>query len=321
MNHEGSLSYPAISRSSLHQSAAKTAKGPELAGPSQYVWKAARRCARLPALTAPNVRGCPFCSGASQQPPRVDSPLRPEPTTLNKTAKLSPRQQRLEPRTATEGPAGSGVLVGNYYDKYGTDNPIERRLMSGFLRVVSELYQQVAPKTVLEIGCGEGLLAQHLLSHGPRPERFEACDLSLERLAPDLDPIIQFRAASIYDLPWEDGAFDLVVCCEVLEHLTEPERGLREVARVCRRAAILSTPREPLWRLLNILRGSYWSDFGNTPGHLQHFTRRGLEQLVSQALAVQQTLSPLPWTVVLGTPKSRQTSDSSGCPCCASVHA
>lgn len=177
--------------------------------------------------------------------------------------------------------------------------------MSGFLRVVAGLYNEVAPTTVLEIGCGEGLLAQHLLTHGPHPERFDACDLSLDCLASGLDPLIQFREASIYDLPWEDGAFDLVVCCEVLEHLTEPARGLGEVTRVCRQAAIVSTPREPLWRLLNILRGSYWRDFGNTPGHLQHFTRRGLEQLVSQVLSIHKTLSPLPWTVVLGTPKGR----------------
>lgn len=246
--------------------------------------KLVARCARLAALTAPGTA------------------LAPQARTLTKPSKPRPRQQSGESCEAGIGLEHRPVLVGNYYDKYGTTNPVERRLMHGFLRVVTGLYEKAAPRTVLEVGCGEGLLAQHLLSHGPRPERFDACDLSLDCLAPGLDPMIQFHEASIYNLPWKDKCFDLVVCCEVLEHLTDPERGMRELGRVCGRAAIVSTPREPLWRLLNMVRGSYWTDLGNTPGHLQHFTRRGLERLVSRALTIEETLTPLPWTVVLGTP-------------------
>ena len=191
------------------------------------------------------------------------------------------------------------VLVGNVYDKYATKNPVARWLMNSFLDTVTELYQQVAPRSVLEVGCGEGLLAQHLVTQGPRPECFEACDLTLDQLAPNLDALIKFRSASIYQLPWEDNAFDLVVCCEVLEHLDEPSRGLKELARVSRRAVIVSTPREPLWRLLNMARGSYWAALGNTPGHVQHFSRRGLKRLITQSLKIQQTRSPLPWTMIL----------------------
>jgi ubiquinone/menaquinone biosynthesis C-methylase UbiE len=194
------------------------------------------------------------------------------------------------------------VIVGNVYDKYGTRNPVARALMRGFLGAVTTMYRQVSPESVLEIGCGEGLLAHHLLTNGPRPRRFVASDRDLRAAVPGLDPLIEFLEASAYDLPFPSGSFDLVVCCEVLEHLHDPPRALSEAARVARRAVIVSTPREPLWRLLNIARGAYIRDLGNTPGHVQHFGSGDLERLVARQLHVLARRSPLPWTVLLGKP-------------------
>lgn len=191
------------------------------------------------------------------------------------------------------------VIVGNVYDKYRTRNPIARALMRGFLRAVGELYVEARPQTVLEVGCGEGRLADHLLRRYPRPRRFAACDLEDAR-AGDIDPAIDFERASIYELPYHDQAFDLVICCEVLEHLEDPRRGLRELARVSRRHVLLSTPWEPVWRLMNLARGRYVTSLGNTPGHVQHFSRRRLLGLAGEALDVRAVRRPLPWTVLLG---------------------
>lgn len=206
--------------------------------------------------------------------------------------------------SAARPPRGdAGNIVGNVYDKYGTGNPIARRLMRGFLDAVTELYRQVGPRTVLEVGCGEGRLADTLVRSGPRPERFVACDLELDGVREGLDPQIEFQPASIYELPYEDGAFDLVVCCEVLEHLEDPPTGMAELARVARRGVLLSVPWEPVWSVLNLARGRYLLDLGNTPGHVQRFSRGAILRLVEPHLQVTTLRRPLPWTVILGRPR------------------
>ena len=195
------------------------------------------------------------------------------------------------------------TIVGNVYDKYNSQNPVARWLMAGFLNSVSELYNLMQPASILEVGCGEGELSDHLLKHAlKRPARFVACDLSLEVVNGRVDPLIEFRQSSIYELPYSENEFELVVCCEVLEHLEHPQQGLAEIARVAEKGVLLSTPWEPIWRLLNLARGKYVTQFGNTPGHIQHFSRQDLTNLAQTHLKVVQTRTPLPWTIILGVP-------------------
>ena len=75
------------------------------------------------------------------------------------------------------------------------------------------------------------------------------------------------------NLPFADGEFDLASAIEVLEHVPDPEHTVAEMARCAERHLLVSVPREPLWRMLNMARGAYWSELGNTPGHLNHWSR------------------------------------------------
>src|SRR4029078_12259896 len=50
-----------------------------------------------------------------------------------------------------------GTVTGNTYDKYGSTNPVVRRLMAGFERTLDELFVQAAPQSILDVGCGEGV--------------------------------------------------------------------------------------------------------------------------------------------------------------------
>ena len=196
------------------------------------------------------------------------------------------------------------VVAGNVYDKYRTANPIARRLQDGFLTAARELLDTVQLGSVLEVGCGPGDLSEAPDLDGTR---YLGTDLSTDevRHATRTYPHRRFATASIYELPFDDQQFDTVICCEVLEHLDDPEQGLREVARVCRRQALVSVPWEPTWRVLNLMRGAYLRELGNTPGHLQHFSRRRVRDLVASRFDVTAMRRPLPWTMMLGRVRPR----------------
>ena len=90
-----------------------------------------------------------------------------------------------------------------------------------------------------------------------------------------------------------------MVCCEVLEHLEDPARGLEVLAELARPWLIASVPREPLWRALNLARFSYISALGNTPGHLNHWSKHGFERFLAERFEIVEVRSPLPWTMAL----------------------
>ena len=68
-----------------------------------------------------------------------------------------------------------------------------------------------------------------------------------------------------------------------------------------RRHLVLSVPQEPIFRCCNLVAGRYVRDLGNTPGHLNHWTRRGFTRFVSQVAEVREVTSPFPWTTIWAT--------------------
>jgi 2-polyprenyl-3-methyl-5-hydroxy-6-metoxy-1,4-benzoquinol methylase len=196
---------------------------------------------------------------------------------------------------------GQAVPTGNTFDKYGSTNPVVRRLMAGFERDLGELFTRAAPESVLDVGCGEGVLTERWADAGAHVVGIDLEDpkLAAEWAARRERENLSFQAVAPGDLPFGDGEFELVAAIEVLEHVPDPERTVSEMARVARRHLLVSVPREPLWRMLNVARGAYVTDLGNTPGHVNHWSRRGFVQLLARYGEVVQTRSPFPWTMLL----------------------
>ena len=112
-------------------------------------------------------------------------------------------------------------------------------------------------------------------------------------------PAELFKACSIYDLKPEVDAADLVVCFEVLEHLERPDDGLQVLQAIASPYLIISVPCEPFWSAMNMVRGKYWRDWGNTPGHIQNWSQSQFLALVLRYFEVLEVRSPIPWSMLL----------------------
>jgi 2-polyprenyl-3-methyl-5-hydroxy-6-metoxy-1,4-benzoquinol methylase len=194
-----------------------------------------------------------------------------------------------------------GTVTGNTYDKYGSTNPVVKRLMAGFEATLDELFRKAAPASLLDVGCGEGVLTEQWAKRiDGRVVGIDLDDPQLhahwaERQAPNLE----YRVLKAENMPFGDDEFDVASAIEVLEHVPDPEHTVAEMARVASGHLLVSVPREPLWRGLNMARGAYWKDWGNTPGHLNHWSKRSFVQLLSKHGTVVEARSPFPWTMLL----------------------
>lgn len=196
----------------------------------------------------------------------------------------------------------TGIATGNTYDKYGSGNPIVRRLMAGFEDTLDELWRQAEPESILDVGCGEGVLTAkwaERLGDG----RIVGLDLDDDGLKSEWAkrdrPNLEFMVQEATALPFADDEFDMATAIEVLEHVPEPANTIAEMARVARRHLLVSVPHEPLWRMLNMARGAYLKDLGNTPGHVNHWTKRAFVAELSKVGQVIEARAPFPWTMLL----------------------
>ena len=195
-----------------------------------------------------------------------------------------------------------GVVTGNTYDKYGSSNPLVRRMMSGFERSLDELLDRAAPRSLLDVGCGEGVLV-HRWARRLGEGRLVGIDLEEDSIQAGWQehqaPNLEYRVMRAENLPFADAEFELASAIEVLEHVPDPQHTLSEMARCAGRHLLVSVPREPLWRMLNMARGAYWPALGNTPGHLNHWSKRSFIELLSRQGEVVEVRSPFPWTMLL----------------------
>lgn len=156
---------------------------------------------------------------------------------------------------------------------------------------------------VMEAGCGEGnvsnLVWQYLKCKGYDVD-FEAFDISdkIIKEASRGNPNIIFSVNNIYSIHSEKK-FDLLICSEVCEHLEMPRKAIEELKKLSSEF-IFSVPNEPIWRILNMVRGKYIRRLGNTPGHIQHWSKRKFVKMLKDECKLEPVLikAPLPWTMV-----------------------
>jgi SAM-dependent methyltransferase len=191
--------------------------------------------------------------------------------------------------------------------KYEHAGKVESRLLSRFRSRLRAELQPLAPREVLDAGCGEGHVTAWLADALPESD-ITGVDGRTEALAAfrARNPALHAVEGDITAMPFRDAAFELVVCTEVLEHLPRPREALREIARVCSDHLFLTVPHEPFFRAGNLARGRYLARLGSTPGHVSTWNRRGFLRLVDSEVAPIRWMSIFPWQAVLAKPRSRQ---------------
>lgn len=192
------------------------------------------------------------------------------------------------------------TITGHYFNKHESRNPLVKIIVERYRRNLQLLIKGLPAYSALEIGSGEGYILSYI--RGIRPDiRLIGSDITIDIVTKSRlrEPRAYWCVAKAEHLPFANKSFDLVVACEVLEHIPVPELALSEMQRVSKRFSLITVPNEPLWRILNILRAQYLRDWGNTPGHIQHWSVRGIARLVSKYFRILQIKKVLPWTFIL----------------------
>ena len=91
--------------------------------------------------------------------------------------------------------------------------------------------------TLLDLGCGPGVFARAAADRGAQVTGIDTDRHALARAAATV-PEATFRVGEATDLDEPDGAFDVVVAMQLISHVPDPLRVLREAARVGRLIAV-----------------------------------------------------------------------------------
>ncbi len=185
--------------------------------------------------------------------------------------------------------------------EYESTNPIVSKLISNFFKKLSQALGYLDREDrVLEIGCGAGESSRKILKllQGNYFEVSEFDERYVQKLR-QIDFPLKVSQESVYTLQRETDEFDCIVLLEVLEHLEDVHKALSEIFRVSSKYVIISVPNEPLWRILNFVRGKYITGFGNTPGHINHWSATGFRKLLSNYGEVLQVYTPTPWVIAV----------------------
>jgi len=189
------------------------------------------------------------------------------------------------------------------YAKYHSRNIFVQIGVRRFLMNVIRALKGMQFNSVIDVGCGEGFVSSSLRKVYKNKFFLSGIDKNYEalRTASSIEVFDNLAQADIYQLPFQDASFDLVVCTEVLEHLLNVESALRELNRISRKYCLLSVPIENYLRFCRILGLKNIVRLGRHPEHLQSFDKSSFCNIVSRYFDIQRIRVSFPWIIILGS--------------------
>lgn len=167
----------------------------------------------------------------------------------------------------------------DYMDKEAKTNPLWGNIREKTL--AERIIRRVPSKGVTrlaDIGCGDGYLL-HSLSRKIKPKEIYAVDTSKVRLdrVKKTSKKIKTAKSDITKLPFDNGFFDVVICSEVLEHLKDYGKAVKELLRVTKKRLIITVPNEqqPVRTLC-----PHCNKYHYVAGHMNKFDKSSLKRLI-----------------------------------------
>ena len=184
--------------------------------------------------------------------------------------------------------SGSRSLT-DLFEGYARDVRMDEALPEFVAAKLRALAEQ-APRSVLDLGAGDGRYLELLAPLLPSGARLVACEISLLRARRILAKGFPVVVAQSEALPFKPGAFDLVSFMEVIEHTRSPAASLDETARVLRAGGrlALTTPNYPMKRLFDLraaFRQRSWTRLKDDPTHISPLSAGRLERLLQPRFA------------------------------------
>lgn len=185
--------------------------------------------------------------------------------------------------------------------KYKSKNPVVILLLNNFYKEINLILRDLEkPKRVLDAACGEGFAVQKIGNMLAGADIF-GLDKSEDVLNIAKSVAVQMttKKGRIENIPFESNKFDLVFALEILEHLKNPEQGLKEINRVCKKYCIISVPNEPWFSWCNVIRLKNVKRLGRNKEHVNFWGKKEIVELVGKHFKIKKIRAPFPWTIIL----------------------
>lgn len=196
-------------------------------------------------------------------------------------------------------------IISTNMKKYESKNILKRVMLCFFKHKIYNIIKLLPYKEkICDAGCGEGFIVKYLEKKFEKTE-FYGFDRSEEaiKIAEKNTNRAKYSVDNVYNCKYSDNEFDVVMLLEVLEHLENPQKALKEIIRITKRVLIISVPQEPFFCLGNFFSGKYMRSLGNPPEHINHWTylgfRKYLNNLFSKNNVKFKLFNLLVWTIVL----------------------
>lgn len=207
----------------------------------------------------------------NSQPQAAPGPTLGDCVSLWLTILARLKRQHLQSRQETD----SREFYNQFFSEkdYRGWNDDERRNVRR--ATISQYLTQHAPPgaSLLDVGCGFG----EVLSGIPDTYRLHGFDYSEANLRVArkiLKDRAELKQGSLYEIPYETASQDVCLCLEVIEHIEDDARAVREIVRVLKPGAILITA---------VPSTFYWPQYKKLIGHYRHYTRCSFEYLLRGA--------------------------------------